>query len=52
MKSALMRLALATAVLVPSNSTAQETAPPPTPQEVLEGLREGVPTICMPSGMR
>ena len=41
MKSALMRLALATAVLAPSNSTAQEAAPRPTPQEVLEGLREG-----------
>ena len=40
MKNALMRLALAAAILAPGNSTAQETAPPPTPQEVLKRLRE------------
>ena len=41
MKNALMRLALAAVVLLPDNSTAQEATPPPTPQEVLDGLRQG-----------
>ena len=40
MTNALIRLALAAAVLAPGNSIAQEAAPPPTPQEVLERLRE------------
>ncbi len=41
MKSALMWLVLTATVLVPDTSAAQEAASPPTPQEVLEGLREG-----------
>ena len=42
MKNVLMRFALATsAVLAPGYAAAQETAPPPTPQQVLEGLGEG-----------
>ena len=42
MRNALGRFILATAALVlaPGNSTAQETVPPPTPQEVLERLDE------------
>ena len=41
MKSALMWLVLTAAVLLPDTWAAQEAAYPPTPQEVLEGLREG-----------
>ena len=41
MKNALMRLALVAVVLLPGNSTAQEAAPQPTPQEVLEELGQG-----------
>ena len=40
MTNALIRLALVTAVLAPGSSIAQEVAPPPTPQEVLQRLRE------------
>ena len=41
MKNALMRFALATStVLAPGYAAAQEAAPPPTPQQVLERLRE------------
>ena len=42
MKNTLRCLAIATmATLAPGNLLAQETAPPPTPQQVLEGLSEG-----------